>query len=329
MAPDSNNTNIFSLSMLHRVIDYIESNIMTELSPGIIASHFFISESALSSLFKVVCETTIMEYIRNRRLTLAAEELSLSNTPIIEIAYKYGYETPEAFTKAFSRFHGFPPSFIRRGFPASRFFLPLEIKVTVQGGWTSTNLTKSNATGQDQKNSDAYNTPINNIGGNLMEQTKITCPIDTGTMQYKQEWCVLRSLADSLTQNRIPFKVDGKTMIFAHGLEFPLDKICLTFKWKDEETVKEFFHFRDTAKHTETGFKFFDISYQNMKVRCMFYGDCPGDDTDEFLYKNTDMVQIDNLVVPVQTLEFYYNNAERDTEYFKMVEKRLDKHERL
>ena len=329
MASDPKNSNVFSLSMLHQVIDYIEKNLFTELTPAVIASHFFISESTLSSLFKVVCEMTIMEYIRNRRLTMATEELTTSNTPIIEMAYKYGYETPEAFTKAFSRFHGFPPSFIRRGFPVSKSFAPMEIAVTIQGGWKNINLTKSNSTGQEQNRPMAYNTPINNIGGNLMEPTNTTYQIDIGTMQYKHEWSILHSLAGSLIQNQIPFKVDGKTMIFAHGLEIPLDKICLTFKWNDEETVKTFFQFTDTTKHTKDGFKFFDTPYQAMKIRCMFYGNCPGDDTDEFLYKNTDIVQIDQLSVPVQSLEFYYNNAEKDTEYYKMVEARLGKNERL
>ena len=256
---------------------------------------------------------------------MAAEELTTSNTPIIELAYKYGYETPEAFTKAFSRFHGFPPSFIRRGFPVSKSFAPMEIAVTIQGGWNTGNLTKSNDTGQEQTQNTAYNTPINNIGGNLMEPTNTTYQIDIGTMQYKHEWSMLHSLAGCLIQNQIPFKVDGKTMIFAHGLEFPLDKICLTFKWKDEEIVKSFFRYHDEANQTDDGFKYFDIPYQGMKVRCMLYVNCPGDDTDEFLYKNTDMVQIDHLVVPVQSLEFYYNNVEKDTEYYKIVEKRLGK----
>ena len=329
MINNHQNTNIFSLSMLHQVIDYIEENLLAELTPASIASRFYISESSLCSLFKAVCEMTIMEYIRNRKLTLAAEELTISNTPIIDLAYKYGYETPEAFTKAFSRFQGFPPSYIRRGFPVSKIFLPLEIEVTIQGGWNTGNLTKSNDTGQEQTQNTAYNTPINNIGGNLMKPTNTTYQIDIGTMQYKHEWSILHSLAGSLIQNQIPFKVDGKTMIFAHGLEFPLDKICLTFKWKDEEIVKSFFRYPDAAKQATDEFKYFDITYQGMNVRCMFYGNCPGDDTDEFLYKNTDMVQIDHLVVPVQSLEFYYNNAEKDTEYYKMVEKRLGKHERV
>ena len=62
--------------------------------------------------------------------------------------------------------------------------------------------------------------------------------INTGKMQYKREWEILCLLAKNLQKVRIPFKVDGKTLIFAHGLEIPLNKICLTFKWKDEEAFK-------------------------------------------------------------------------------------------
>lgn len=332
MASDSNKP--FSLSMLQKVIDYIEKNLYVELTPAVIAAHFYISESTLSSLFKIVCEMTVMEYIRNRRLTLAAEELATSSISVIELAYKYGYETPEAFTKAFSRFHGFPPSFVRRGFSVSKFFLPMEIKVTVQGGWRTMELTKSNCAGQAHTIPMAYNTLITGKGGNHTDNQKTNNQkpeylIDTGNMKYKQEWNILSSLAKNLLQNHIPFKVDGKTMIFAHGLEIPLDKICLTFKWKDEEAVKKFFHADIAAKHPEEGFKFFDVKYREMKIRCLFYGDCPGDATDEFLYRNTDLVQIDYLSVPVQSLEFYYENAEKNSEYYKIVGERLGKYERI
>lgn len=133
----------FSFSHVQGIIDYIEENLLEVLSPPIIASHFSVSVSAFTSLFKNCCGMTVMEYIRNRRLTLAAEELSSSNIPIIDMAYKYGYETPEAFTKAFSGFHGFPPGFIRRGFPISKVFLPIQVKVTIRGGWDAVKLTKS------------------------------------------------------------------------------------------------------------------------------------------------------------------------------------------
>lgn len=275
MTTNTNDTTVFSLSMIQQVINYIEKNISEELTPAIISSHFYTSISTLSSLFKIICGMTIMEYIRNRRLSLAAEELSVSNIPIIELAYKYGYETPEAFTKAFSRFHGFPPSFVRRGFPVLKFFLPLQVTVTIQGGWSTGDLTKTNYVGQDQELLLDYNTFDKNKGEKQRDKQESKYQIDTSIMQYKQEWNILCTLAEKLLQNHIPFKVDGKTMIFAHGLEFPLDKICLTFKWKDEEVVKKFFAYDRTTKHIEDSFKFFDTTYKEIRIRCMFYSGCP------------------------------------------------------
>lgn len=190
-------------------------------------------------------------------------------------------------------------------------------------------LTKLNSKGQDQSSLFDYNTLIGEKGGKQMDKQEFKYQIDTSIMQYKREWNILCSLAENLLQSHIPFKVDGKTMIFAHGLEFQLDKICLTFKWKDEETVKIFFNHDMPAEHTEDGFKFLDVMYRDIKVRCMFYGDCPGDDSDAFLYKNTDLVQINDLTMPVQSLEFYYQNAEKNSAYYKMVQEWLGRYERI
>lgn len=320
MIPDPKDTSFSSFDHVQKIIDYLEGHLLEELTPAVIASHFSVSTSALSSLFKTVCGMTVMEYIRNRRLTLAAEELASSHTPIINLAYKYGYETPEAFTKAFSRFHGFPPSFIRRGFPIAKVFLPMQVKVIIQGGWDAVKLTKSNCAGQESSSLFYYNSFISQRRNqNNMYQ------IDTGTMQFQKEWDILCSLAENLLQNHISFKVDGKTMIFAHGLEFPLEKICLTFKWGDEAEVTSFFRYDGEVIHTGDSFKYFDVRYEEMKIRCMFYGGCSGADTDEFLYKNTDIVQINHLTVPVQSLEFYYENAEKNTAYYDMVAKWLQK----
>lgn len=316
----------FSLSTLQEILDYIEENLLEELTPATISAHFFVSVSALSSLFRVVCGMTVMEYIRNRRLTLAAADLTTSSASILELACKYGYETPEAFTKAFSRFHGFPPSFVRRGFPVSNFFLPLRISVSLQGCWCHGDLTKYYRTGQEQPSPFCYNPFIKEKGEDPMH-THSTYRIDLSQMQFQKEWSVLCSLSSALLRDRISFKVDGKTMLFAHGLEFPLEKICLTFKWNDERIVKDFFHCNPEVRHGTDGFKYFDTLYNGMRIRCMFYGDCPGADTDEFLYRNTDSVQIGDLVIPVQSLEFYYENAEKDTPYYQMAAKFLGKPE--
>lgn len=327
-------TNTISLSTVQQILDYIEDNLTNELTPASISANFYISTSTLSNLFKIVCGMTIMEYIRNRRLTLAAEELSASNIHIIDLALKYGYDTPEAFTKAFSRVHGFPPSFVRRGFPVTKSFLPLQIMVSVKGGWSREELTKADCSEQDPAGSFCYdnfgnskatiNKVIYDKGGKQMSDKQPSCQIDTSTMQYQKEWNILYNLSEELLQKSIPFKVDGKTMIFAHGLEFAMDKICLTFKWKDEEGVRRFFEYKGSVKGQD-GFKYFDTFYRGMKVRCMFYGGCPGAETDEFLYRNTELIQVNNIYVPVQTLEFYYENASKDSVYYKMVEEWLIK----
>ena len=61
----------------------------------------------------MVCDIPLGDYIRNRRLSLAGTEIKTSNTKIIDIAFKYGYETPESFSRAFSRFHSISPMMAR------------------------------------------------------------------------------------------------------------------------------------------------------------------------------------------------------------------------
>lgn len=240
------------------------------------------------------------------------------------------YLTPEAFTKAFTRFHGFPPSFVRRTYPKMKVFNPLLIKIQIHGGWGETfdsNLlltrTKDNSLEQVNNLTYCYDGTTNNKGGICMENGGYKYNISVKDMKQKDDWEVLLSLTKGLKHEGIKFKVDGKTMIFAHGLEFELEKICLTFKWDEEQIVKKFFHYNGKTKSSFRGFKYFDVTFQRMKVRCMFYGDCPGDDTDEFLYRNTELVNVDEEVIFVQTLEFYLENAEPNTKHYKMVEQWL------
>ena len=76
---------------------------------------------------------TANAYIRNRRLSLAGRELQEEDKKVIDIALKYGYDTPESFTKAFIRFHGVAPKYAK--YPGTRLclFNPLKIKVIMEG----------------------------------------------------------------------------------------------------------------------------------------------------------------------------------------------------
>lgn len=322
--------NTITIDMVQNIIDYIEDTILEELTPNNIAEQFYLSVSTLNNLFKIVCNMTIMEYVRNRRLSLAGKELMISNIPIIDLAFIFGYETPEAFTKAFTRFHGYPPSFVRRTYPEIKIFSPLQIRLEIHGGWENilndnglSLLTKQNSLEQEQNLFYCYDETTKFKGGITMENVRYEYHISVKDMQQKEDWRVLLLLAKKLNQHQIKFKVDGKTMIFAHGLEFKLEKICLSFKWNEEQIVKDFFDYDGKTEGSFKGFKYFDVMFENMKVRCMFYGDCIGDDTDYLFFRNSEPVDVDGQIINVQTLEFYYENSEPNNEYYKMVEQWL------
>lgn len=122
------------ITAIRQAIAVIEGNIMTISNPEEVAKSVHISEMYLQRGFQIMTGFTIGEYIRNRRLYLAACELVNSDRKVIDIALDYGYESPESFAKAFSRFHGASPSQVRSGHSPLRAFLPLSISITIQGG---------------------------------------------------------------------------------------------------------------------------------------------------------------------------------------------------
>ena len=122
------------LDTIRSTISYIEEHLYDVKSADEIADEMYLSSFYLQKGFKLMTGYSISEYIKNRRLYLAAMELISSNDKIIDIAYKFGYETPESFTKAFNRFHGFNPSKIKENVKSVKVFLPLKITIVIQGG---------------------------------------------------------------------------------------------------------------------------------------------------------------------------------------------------
>ena len=121
------------LQLLNRAIEYMEDNLMQDMTCEEIAAHVYMSPFHFQRTFHLLTGLTISEYIRNRRLSLAAAELQ-NGGRIIEISYRYGYETPESFTKAFRRFHGITPSQARNSGVCLKSFHRLIIKIKLEGG---------------------------------------------------------------------------------------------------------------------------------------------------------------------------------------------------
>ena len=87
-------------------------------------------------MFSILCGFTLGEYIRNRRLTLAGRELATTNGKVIDVAMKYGYESPDSFAKAFQKFHGILPSQARNNGSNLKSFSRLVLKFSLEGGTT-------------------------------------------------------------------------------------------------------------------------------------------------------------------------------------------------
>ena len=115
-------------------IDFIEQNLWEALDIGRIAGKAALSPFYYQRIFGALCGMTVGEYVRARRMTLAAQALSGSNAKVIDVAVKYGYDSPDSFAKAFQRFHGITPSQARAPGAKLRSFAPLHIKVTLEGG---------------------------------------------------------------------------------------------------------------------------------------------------------------------------------------------------
>ncbi|MDP4087419.1 MAG: AraC family transcriptional regulator, partial [Bacillota bacterium] len=90
-------------------IDFIEKNIKNELSPEIISRACGYSTFHFSRVFNIYQGMTLMEYVKKRRLTLAAKDL-FNGEKIIDIALEYGFETHNGFSKAFKKEFGFSPT---------------------------------------------------------------------------------------------------------------------------------------------------------------------------------------------------------------------------
>lgn len=114
-------------------IDYMEKNLLEPPDFDEIAKAAGSSTFHFMRMFNILTGFTVGEYIRNRRLTIAGQELALSNAKVVDIAFKYGYETHESFTKAFRQFHGITPSAARKPEAKLKSIGKLSIQVILKG----------------------------------------------------------------------------------------------------------------------------------------------------------------------------------------------------
>lgn len=121
------------LGRLNLALDYIEQNLDNEIDFSKAAMLACCSSYQFQRIFSLISDITLGEYIRRRRLTCAAFDLANTEEKIIDIALKYGYDSPSSFTRAFQNMHGVTPSAAREKSIYLKSYPRIFFSITIKG----------------------------------------------------------------------------------------------------------------------------------------------------------------------------------------------------
>lgn len=122
------------LRQLSRAIDYIEENLEGEISYDEAAKLACCSTYYFQRMFSYIAGISLSEYIRRRRMSLAAFELQASNIKVMDVGMKYGYQSPTSFNRAFQSVHGAAPTAARVKGTMLSAYPRISFSITVTGG---------------------------------------------------------------------------------------------------------------------------------------------------------------------------------------------------
>ena len=214
---------------MQKAIDYIEANLTEEIDYEKVAAESFSSSYHFQRVFSILCGYTLGEYIRLRRLSLAGAELANGKDKVIDIALKYGYDSPDSFAKAFQKFHGITPSQARADGNTLKSFSRLSIKISLEGGSTMNYRIEE----KDEMILTGYKRRFSGIPGERMEQEK-EMYVKTRPLQY-----ILQGLSGDVVKN-----FDIITNIDDEGYDFyiasQLNEYCRNNLNKDGVLGEEF-----------------------------------------------------------------------------------------
>ena len=119
--------------MINQAITFMEEHLTDSVTLAEIAGSVNLSAFHFQRAFSLLTGVSPAEYLRKRRLSQAGAELADGKSRVIDIALKYGYDSPESFTKAFTRFHGVSPTQVRNG-SSIRFMNRYTVRISIDGG---------------------------------------------------------------------------------------------------------------------------------------------------------------------------------------------------
>ncbi len=121
------------IDQLNEAIEYIESHLTEEVEYKALAKIAKCSTYHFQRMFSYVAGVSLSEYIRRRRMSLAATRLQESNAKVLDVALHFGYDSPTAFNRAFQSVHGIPPSKVKKEGTSLKAYPPIRFQLTIKG----------------------------------------------------------------------------------------------------------------------------------------------------------------------------------------------------
>ncbi|SHJ40408.1 transcriptional regulator, AraC family [Clostridium cavendishii DSM 21758] len=121
------------VNRMKNALDYIENNLTGDICYEEAAKIAYCSTYQFQRMFSYITDVSLAEYIRRRRLTLAAFEIRQTDAKIIDIALKYGYDSPTAFTRAFQSLHGITPKLARSKGVSLKAYPRISFQIQIKG----------------------------------------------------------------------------------------------------------------------------------------------------------------------------------------------------
>ena len=121
------------MERMNAAINYLEEHITEELDFSEVAKAACCSTYHFQRMFASMTDMTLPQYIRRRRMSLAVTDLKSDGVKIIDVALKYGYNSPTAFNRAFQEVHGIAPSFVKLDGVFVKSYPPISFHISVKG----------------------------------------------------------------------------------------------------------------------------------------------------------------------------------------------------
>lgn len=121
------------ITYMGKVFDYIEDNITGIIDYEEIGKITACNPPLFQRIFAYITGVSLAEYIRRRKLTLAAIDIQLNRRKVIDVSYKYGYQSPDAFSVAFSRMHGMTPLEAKKSQESLKFYPRMSFDFKIKG----------------------------------------------------------------------------------------------------------------------------------------------------------------------------------------------------